>query len=107
DREVREDVPALGDVGDAVAGAAVDGDAVDRFVLETDLAAAVRQEPGDGPQRGGLADAVAAHEGDDFARLDFERDAAEDTGAGDVGFDGIEFEDGKRGHGRSGGFATA
>ena len=99
DGEVREDVAALRDVGDPGAGADVGGEGGDVLAGEGEGAAAHGQEAGDGAERGGLAYAVATHEGDDFAGVHGEVDAAEDAGAGDVGFDGGELEEGAHSEG--------
>ncbi len=76
-REVGEDAPALGHVGDAETHDPLGRAAVDAHAVEPDLARARRREARDRAQRRALARAVGADEGDDVALLDLHRDALE------------------------------
>ena len=66
----------------------------DVFAVEGDGAATHGEEAGDRAERGGFADAVAAHEGDDFAGVYLEIDAAENARSAYIGLDGGELEEG-------------
>ena len=84
DGEVRKDIAALRHVADAAAGAGVRWQLVDALAVEDDRAGADGEHAGDGFQRGGLAHAVAAHECNDLAGVNFKGHAAQDAGTTDV-----------------------
>ena len=93
DGERREAAAALGDEADAEAGDAVDGEAAGGVAGEGDRAVARAEERGDGADGGGLAHAVAAHEGDDLALGDVEVDAEEGLAGAVEGGDAFEVEE--------------
>ena len=75
-------------------GDAVDGEGAGGVAGEGDGAVAGAEEGGDGADGGGLAHAVAAHEGDDLAFGDVEVDAEEGLGGAVEGGDALEVEEG-------------
>jgi hypothetical protein len=77
DRERRKDVPTFGDVADAESSDVVGGHVGDVPVLEVHRAASFVHQPRDGHEGAGLARAIGADEGDDFAPLHRERDAGQ------------------------------
>src|SRR3989454_5686901 len=91
-----EDLAPLRHVGDAARDHLRRRPAVDPLALELDAAAAKRQQPGDRAQRRRLAGAVAADEGDHFARVHLQRDLAHGHEVAVPGLDAIEAE--QRGH---------
>ncbi len=70
--EVGEQAAALRDVREAAAGAGVGGVLLDVLAVQADLSGRDGVQAGDGAQQGGLADAVAADEGDGFRVAHFE-----------------------------------
>src|SRR4029079_16678365 len=72
-----EDAAAFGALRDAELDDLVRTQPVDALAAQDDLALARAKQPGDGPQRRGLAGAVGADEGDDLALVDVDRDAAQ------------------------------
>ena len=87
--QVREEQVLLEDHADR---AALGGDRVQRPVVQVDVAGRQGGEPGQGAQRGGLARAVGAEQGDDLARGDGEVDVQAEAGA-------FDDEVGAQGHG--------
>src|SRR5206468_3493055 len=81
DGEVRENVAALRNITDAVAGALVGLEAKEFDLIERHGTDVGLHQADDGFERGGFADAVAAHEADNLAGQDFEVDSAEDARA--------------------------
>jgi hypothetical protein len=77
DGEVREDAASLRHVRHAFAGDDVRLHAADVLAVERDLALARLEQARDRAERGGLARAVRADEGDDLALLDVEVDAVQ------------------------------
>jgi hypothetical protein len=104
DGEVGEDAHVLGHVGNAQGGdlRRVQG----RDVLVAEAHAALRGMPQahDGPQRGGLAGAVAPEQHGELALGHGEIDAVEDVVCADMGVDALEAQQ-IRAHG-CGSFAT-
>src|SRR4051794_37579340 len=84
-----KDVATLRDIAEAMARALVGFQAGQVSIAEFDGAGVGARESNDGFERGGFADAVAAHETDEAALRHSEVHAAQDTGTvvgdGDVG----------------------
>ena len=77
DRQVGEDLPALGRLGEAVADALVGRDGGEALAAEGDGAAGDRLDAGEAAQERRLAGAVGADDGDDLAGVDREVDAVQ------------------------------
>ena len=75
--------------------------------VETHIAAARGRDAHDGAQGRGLARAVAAEQGDNLARLRFQRDALEDMALAQIGLDVVNPQQGLHGHDAPAGFAAA
>src|SRR6266571_1122332 len=71
----REDAPALGRLGHPEPHDVVGGHQVDALAVVEDAALGRAQQPGDGPQGGGLPRPVGADEADDLAPVDVEAHA--------------------------------
>jgi hypothetical protein len=81
DGKLREYVAALRDVAEPSVRTGF-GLKADKFgIAKFDRTGIGADEPSDGLERGGFADAIAAHEAGDFARLNDEAHVAEDTRA--------------------------
>ncbi len=80
DREQREDLAALGHVGDAVARPAVGGPGADLVALPFDAPGERRMLAGDGAQQAGLAHAVAPEHAGHLADFGGERHMAQHLG---------------------------
>ena len=79
DAEVDEDLATLGHVADAGGDDAIGAPAREILAAKDHTAAVRPHEPGDRAQRGRLAAAVGAQQGDDLAVGDAERNAVERT----------------------------
>src|SRR5271163_4044449 len=77
DRELREDAPPLGYMGDAAGDDGIGGEAADRSALKADLAGGWAQQAGDRLERRRLARAVGADQRNDFAAAHLQADPAE------------------------------
>ncbi len=82
--EVREDAAVLGSEADALPRDLVGGPAVDAGALEGDGPRARAEIAHDGPEQGGLARAVPAHQAHDLVGADVERKPPEDVAGLDV-----------------------
>src|SRR5512143_1698057 len=78
-REVREDLPVLGDVADPQAGDPVDLRADDLLPVEQDASGARGGKAHDGPERGRLPGAVSPHQAHRFPLRDVEGDPEENV----------------------------
>ncbi len=85
DGEGAEDVALLRDPADAGGGAALGAERGEVGAGEADGAAEAAGDAGDGVDEGGLADAVAAEDGEGFSLCEAERDAVEDGGSAVAG----------------------
>src|SRR5262245_1763112 len=94
-REQGKDLAALRHIGDAALGAFERFEACDVSTLEQYLAAPRLELPDDGAQERRLADAIAAKEAADLARLDRERYLAQRLGGA---VEHIEIADRERRH---------
>jgi hypothetical protein len=71
-----EEIPTLGEVGDAMVHYLRRRETVDPNAVEVDLARVWVDEPTDGPQGRGLSGAVGPEERDHLALVDVQTDAA-------------------------------
>ena len=72
DAQGGEDLAALGDLADARLDDTVGREAADVLALQQDLAGAGAMDAGEDMQQGGLAGAIGADDGHQFAGLDLE-----------------------------------
>ena len=92
DGQIREHAPAFRHVRDAAADDLFRCQPVDPRVVEADLSAGERFEPGNGPQGRSLARAVRADDGDDATGRYRHRDALEGCGLLVANLDIAEFK---------------
>ncbi|MPM96471.1 hypothetical protein SDC9_143634 [bioreactor metagenome] len=92
DGQILEHASAFRRDGDAAAHDVVGGHLGDVFALEHDLAAACARVAADGHQERGLARAVAANQGDDFALVDVQAHLVDRADRAVVGGDALQLQ---------------
>ncbi|MNN37171.1 hypothetical protein D3C81_1511060 [compost metagenome] len=92
DAQAREDLAALGHVGDAGVHPLVRLECGDRLAFPVHAAFAGGQQAHQAAQQGGLADAVTAEQAGDFTDPGLEGQAAQDVTAAVVLVQGVDFQ---------------